>query len=252
MPVVNRAGRHVLTGAVCAGLLLAGCAAPRQAQGPAGGAKETASSAAAHGAPRPAPPAEIPGLGPATRSRIPATSSQALVVKGDGPHSHQSTAVLYERDPAAGWKTVSQPWPAHNALRGWTAHHRAGDLRSPIGVFALGDAGGRLPDPGTKLPYDRSEEFNMPGTGFLGEPLEGSFDHVVAIDYNRVPGTSPLNKVRPLGAAKGGGVWIHVDHGGPTRACISLQRDDMRQLLLALDPAKNPVVVMGDAGTLGR
>ncbi|MGA4797756.1 hypothetical protein ACPB9J_17825 [Streptomyces lavendulocolor] len=250
MPVVNRAGRHVLTGALCAGLLLTACSAPRTATGPA--AKEPSSASPVQGAPRPAPPAEIPGLGPATRSSIPATSTQALVVKGDGPHSHQSTAVLFERDPAAGWKAVSQPWPAHNALRGWTAHHRAGDLRSPIGVFPLGDAGGRLPDPGTRLPYDQSEEFNMPGTGFLGEPLEGSFDHVVAIDYNRLPGTSPLNKVRPLGAAKGGGVWIHVDHGGPTRACVSLQRDDMRQLLLALDPAKHPVIVMGDAGTLGR
>ncbi|MER7107698.1 hypothetical protein [Streptomyces sp. NPDC000229] len=252
MPVVNTAGRRLLTGAVCAGLLLAGCAGPRAAQ-PAGEAKKTAATASpAPGAPAPAPPAEIPGLGPATRSHIPATSSQALVVKGDGPHSHQSTAVLYERDRTTGWKAVSQPWPAHNALRGWTAHHRAGDLRSPIGVFALGDAGGALPDPGTRLPYDQSVEFNLSGTGFLGEPLEGSFDHVVAIDYNRVPGTSPLNKVRPLGLAKGGGVWIHVDHGGPTRACISLQRDDMRQLLLALDPAKNPVIVMGDAGTLGR
>ncbi|MFC8918547.1 hypothetical protein ACFT5C_22560 [Streptomyces sp. NPDC057116] len=251
MPVVNSAGRLVLTAAVCAGLLTGCGEEPPAAQSPRGAAAATAAPAAPGAPARPAP-AEIPGLGPATRSHIPAASTQALVVKGDGPHSHQSTAVLYERDRATGWKAVSQPWPAHNALRGWTADHRAGDLRTPIGVFALGDAGGRLPDPGTLLPYDRSEEFNMPGTGFLGEPLEGSFDHVVAIDYNRVPGTSPLNKVRPLGPGKGGGVWIHVDHGGPTRACISLQRDDMRQLLLALDPAKKPVIVMGDAGTLGR
>ncbi|MFF8289861.1 L,D-transpeptidase family protein [Streptomyces sp. NPDC016309] len=251
MSVVNRTGRRTLIGAMCAGLLLTGCAGARTAPEPAG-RPGSATAGTAHGAPAPAPPARIPGLGPATRARIPATTSQALVVKGDGPHAYQSTAVLYERDPATGWKTVSQPWPAHNALRGWTAHHRAGDLRTPIGVFTLGDAGGRLPDPGTLLPYDRSDEFDMPGTGFLGEPLEGSFDHVVAIDYNRVPGTSPLDKVRPLGPGKGGGVWIHVDHGGPTRACIALRRDDMRQLLRALDPAKKPVIVMGDAGTLGR
>ncbi|MDN3293909.1 L,D-transpeptidase family protein [Streptomyces ficellus] len=258
MPVVNSAGRLVLAAAVCGGLLLTGCAAPRTAPGAAHGthAERTATASPAAGAAaQRAPavrPAELPGLGPATRSRVPATSAQALVVTGDGPHSHQSTAVLYERDRVTGWKAVSQPWPANNALRGWTANHRAGDLRTPIGVFSLGDAGGLLPDPGTRLPYDQSEEFNLSGTGFLGEPLEGSFDHVVAIDYNRISGTSPLNKVRPLGLPKGGGVWIHVDHGGPTRACISLRREHMRTLMRALDPAKNPVIVMGDVVTLAR
>lgn len=50
---------------------------------------------------------------------------------------------------------------------------------------------GLLPDPGTRLPYDRSDGFAVSGTGFEGEPLEGSFDYVVAIDYNREPGASP-------------------------------------------------------------
>jgi L,D-peptidoglycan transpeptidase YkuD (ErfK/YbiS/YcfS/YnhG family) len=75
---------------------------------------------------------------------------------------------------------------------------------------------------------------------------------VVAIDYNRVPGTSPLDEERPLGSDKGGGVWIHVDHDGPTQACISLPRDAMRELLRALDPGKQPVIVMGPADELAR
>ncbi|MEU6487256.1 hypothetical protein [Streptomyces sp. NPDC046887] len=246
MPVVNSAGRLVLAVAVGAGLLVGGCAEPPRP--PAAAVRPPAPAA---GPPRPAP-AQIPGLGPATRSRIPSGSSQAVVVTGDGPDSPQSTVVLYERDPAAGWRAVSQSWPAHNALRGWSANHRAGDLRSPIGVYTLSDAGGRLPDPGTRMPYDQTEYFNMPGTGFLGEPLEGSFDYVVAIDYNRVPGNTPLDKRRPLGDGAGGGVWIHVDHGGPTKACVSMDEEDLRQLLVALDPARAPVIVMGDAGTLGR
>lgn len=193
---------------------------------------------------------EIPGLGPVTRSRIPVSTRQAFVVSGEGRDSPRSGVVLYERDADTGWQPVTDRWPAHNALRGWTHDHQAADLRSPIGVFTLGDAGGRLPDPGAMLPYDESGDFESPGTGFLGEPLEGSFDYVVAIDYNRTPGTTPLDKTRPLGLGKGGGVWIHVDHKGPTQACVSLSRTRMVELLRLLDPAKRPVIVMGDAEAL--
>ncbi|MBD0710194.1 L,D-transpeptidase family protein, partial [Streptomyces sp. CBMA291] len=200
----------------------------------------------------PAPAPRLPGIGPATQDLVPAGTTQALVVSGSAADSSTSTATLYERGPDRHWIPTAGPWPAHNALNGWTADHSAGDLRTPIGVFRIGDAGGRLPDPGALLPYDQNEEFAISGTGFGGEPLEGSFDHVIAIDYNRVPGRTPLDKERPLGEEKGGGVWIHVDHGGPTQACVALEREELRALLRALDPAKDPVVVMGPAPELAH
>ncbi|WP_030855866.1 hypothetical protein, partial [Streptomyces griseus] len=199
-----------------------------------------------------AAPLRIPGLGPRTQARVPAGTTQALVVTGATADSNTATAVLHQRAPGGRWHRAGGPWPAHNALRGWTDDHWAGDLRSPTGVYRIGDAGGRLPDPGARVPYDEDPEFAVSGTGFLGEPLEGSFDHVIAIDYNRVPGRTPLDKERPLGQERGGGVWIHVDHGGPTQACVSLVRDDLRALLLALDPAAEPVIVMGPAPALAR
>ncbi len=193
-------------------------------------------------------PEVLPGLGPRTRAGIPDHTRQALVVTGSDRNSWKSKAVLYERT-ATGWRAEAS-WPARNALRGWTADHRAGDLRSPIGVFTLSDAGGRLPDPGSALPYSQSPNFRIGGTGFAGEPLAGSFDYVIAIDYNRERGTSPLDPTKPLGAAKGGGIWIHVDHGGPTHGCVSLSRPHVARLLRLLDPARHPVVVMGDAASL--
>ncbi|MEU1434791.1 L,D-transpeptidase family protein [Streptomyces sp. NPDC005786] len=201
--------------------------------------------------PPPAPPREIPGLGPQTKARIPAGARQAFVVTGESPDSNRSTAVLYTRDdPAVGWRAALAPWPAHNALNGWTAEHYEGDLRSPVGVFTLTAAGGRLDPPATAFPYDLSPDFRVEGEGFHGEPLEGSFDYVIAIDYNRVPGTSPLDHTRPLGQERGGGIWIHVDHGGPTQGCVSVTEDRMKELLSVLDPAKEPVIVMGDAVSL--
>lgn len=195
--------------------------------------------------------AGLPGLGPRTLAEIPDNARQVLVVTGKGKNSAQSQVVLYQRTDDSGW-TAGRTWAAHNALKGWTDDHYAGDLHSPIGVFTLSDAGGLLADPGTKLPYDQSGSFTIGGTGFEGEPLAGSFDYVVAIDYNRKPGTSPLDWTRPLGANRGGGIWLHVDHGGPTHGCVSLAKQHMKELLLALDPALHPVVVMGDRTSLER
>ncbi|KUN82257.1 L,D-transpeptidase family protein [Streptomyces griseoruber] len=195
-------------------------------------------------------PQELPGLGPKTLAEVPSETRQAVVVTGRGENSPLSTVVLYERTEA-GWEAGAH-WPAHNARDGWSDHHMAGDLRSPIGVYGLTDAGGLLPDPGSRLPYDRSGGFTVSGTGFEGEPLAGSFDYVIAIDYNRTPGTSPLDWTRPLGSARGGGIWLHVDHGGPTHGCVSLRKDRMKELLRALDPDLHPVVVMGDAASLSR
>ncbi|MGV9456132.1 L,D-transpeptidase family protein [Streptomyces sp. NPDC003635] len=230
---------------LAASLLLTGC----------GTAVAPTAPAPTAGAPQPEisldlAPQQLPGLGPATWAEVPSDTRQAVVVTGRGKNSSRSTAVLYERTDA-GWE-AGATWDAHNARRGWTDHHRLGDLRSPIGVFTLTDAGGLLGDPGTKLPYDRSTGFTATGTGFEGEPLAGSFDYVIAIDYNRKPGTSPLDWTRPLGADRGGGIWLHVDHDGPTHGCVSLDREHMKALLLALDPAKNPVVVMGDRTSLTR
>ncbi|MFJ5887843.1 L,D-transpeptidase family protein [Streptomyces californicus] len=249
-------------------LLLAGCSsgpAPAKApvgapgQGAAGPESDDAASArrASSGpaaAPSPTPsPAAIPGLGPETLAAIPAEARQAFVVTGEEADANQSSAVLYSRqDPAKGWQPVAGPWNAHNGMEGWTDHHVAGDLRSPTGVYTLTDAGGRLPDPGALLPYDEQPRFAVDGEGFFGEPLEGSFDYVVAINYNRTDGVSPLDRTRPLGLERGGGIWIHVDHGGPTQGCVSIPEDRMRELLRTLDPVMKPVIVMGDAESLGR
>jgi L,D-peptidoglycan transpeptidase YkuD (ErfK/YbiS/YcfS/YnhG family) len=263
----------VITAAVLAlSVTLAGCAgtaagvrpadAARPAAGGAGAVSVTASAApgttqgrppqasADPGASTASAPARLPGLGPRTLAKVPADARQAVLVTGRGKNSSASQVVLYRRS-GAGWEPGAT-WPAHNALKGWTDDHHAGDLRSPIGVFTLTDAGGLLADPGTKLPYDQGRAFTIGGTGFEGEPLAGSFDYVVAINYNRKPGTSPLDWTRPLGANKGGGIWLHVDHGGPTQGCVSLTQQHMRELLLALDLNLHPVIVMGDAESLKR
>ncbi|GAA2838658.1 hypothetical protein GCM10010441_73780 [Kitasatospora paracochleata] len=191
----------------------------------------------------------IPGLGPTWAAKVPAETRQLLVVSGKDRNSADSTVTLWTRGDDGSWQ-AGQAWPAHNAYKGWTVDHRSGDLRSPIGLYGLTDAGGRKADPGAKLPYDQDSAFVMGGRGFNNEPLAGSFDYVIAIDYNRVAGSSPLDTRTPEGAAKGGGIWLHLDHGGPTHGCVSLTEDHMVELVKTLDPAMHPMIAMGDAAAL--
>ena len=193
----------------------------------------------------------LPGLGPQTRSQIPAQSRQVLIVSGADANRNTSKARLWTRTDDNRWRG-GETWPAHNGLRGWSRKHMLNDLRSPVGVFTLSDAGGLSPNPGTRLPYHQSPAFTIQGTGFYGEPLAGTFDHVVAIDYNRKPGTSPLDGTKPMGPERGGGIWLHIDHGGPTHGCISVEKEHLVTLMRALDPRAHPVIVMGDRESLAR
>ncbi|AJE43892.1 lipoprotein [Streptomyces nodosus] len=209
----------------------------------------TASSGRAARPPAPAPMADrgrIPGVGERIRRSVPSGSGQALVVYGDGENSPDSTAVFYVKEGSS-WVALGR-WRGHNGRRGWAADHQENDLRSPVGVFTLSDAGGVLPDPGTRLPYDQGRSYEVPGS--WGEAHRRDFYYVIAIDYNRVRGTPPNDPTRPLGQRKGGGIWLHLDHGDGTAACVTLPASGMEYLLRTLDPDRRPVVVMGDRARL--
>jgi len=188
----------------------------------------------------------IPDVGDRLRKRIPADSRQVVAVYGRGRDSADSTIVLYTKSGSTWDRTRS--WKGHNGKKGWTTDHREGDRRSPVGVFTLSDAGGVLADPGARLPYTRSAGFQAPH--YWARSHWNDFDYVIAIDYNRVKGTSPNDPTRPEGRSKGGSIWLHMDHGSGTSACVSLSKSGMEYLLRTLDPDRNPVVVMGDRADL--
>jgi L,D-peptidoglycan transpeptidase YkuD (ErfK/YbiS/YcfS/YnhG family) len=188
----------------------------------------------------------LPGVGKRLAAKIPAATRQVVAVYGEGVNSAEATVVLYSKKGAYWERTRS--WPAHNGRKGWTLDHRADDKRSPVGVFGLTDAGGVLADPGAHLPYTESAAFQAPRN--WGKGYWNDFDYVIAIDYNRLTGTSPLDPTRPQGQSKGGSIWLHMDHGSGTSACVSLSKAGMAYLLRTLDPAERPMVVMGDKADL--
>lgn len=191
-------------------------------------------------------PTRIPDVGDRLQRAIPTDTSQVLTVYGNGKDSPDSTAVLFTKNGNTWARAAS--WPAHNGKLGWTTDHHLGDKRSPVGVFTLTAAGGVLDDPGTALPYSQDESYEAPRD--WDESHWHDFDYVIAIDYNRVPGTPPDDAEQPEGEDKGGGIWLHLDHGSGTSACVSLSKEAMEYLLRTLDPNRHPVVLMGDRADL--
>ncbi|MEU6254429.1 hypothetical protein [Streptomyces sp. NPDC047043] len=231
----------VVLAALATLLTTAACGGAKEGGGDTAGGAKSGSTHVSR-----ADPTRIPDVGDRLQRRIPADSRQVVAVYGAGRDSADSTVVLYTKQGST-WDRI-RSWPAHNGKRGWTADHHEGDKRSPIGVFTLTDAGGVLANPGARLPYTRSASFAAPR--WWAESHWHDFDYVIAIDYNRVKGRPPNDPARPEGAAKGGSIWLHMDHGSGTSACVSLSKPAMAYLLRAIDPARHPVVVMGDRADL--
>lgn len=227
-------------------VLLSGCGGDAGQDKPSGSAEGRHASGPSPQADPAKNPTRIPRVGDRLQAKIPDESTQVVAVEGKGKNSPDATVRLYTRQGGA-WHEEHR-WAAHNGKRGWTHDHHQGDKRSPVGVFSLSDAGGVLPEPDAKLPYAHTAAFTPPS--YWPKKTRHDFDHVIAIDYNRVKGTSPLDPTRPQGQAKGGSIWLHVDHGSGTSGCVSLSKAGMETLLRTLDPKKHPVVVMGDSASL--
>ncbi|WP_338013705.1 hypothetical protein [Pseudofrankia asymbiotica] len=195
--------------------------------------------------------ATLPGVGEWAASRLPAETRQVILVSAPGRASTTNTVTLWQRaDEPSPWTRQGLPLSGRNGANGWTTSHHEGDRRSPIGVFSLTAAGGKLPDPGTALPYEYQPSFFAAGSGDLDDPMTAAFNYVVAIDYNRIPGRPPSDPARPLGERAGGDIWLHVDHEAPTKGCVSLPQEEVGSILRWLKPASHPMIVMGDAPSL--
>lgn len=149
-------------------------------------------------------------------------------------------------------------------IRAWVGVDGVGQAseyvsRTPAGVFALTEAFGRLPDPGTQLPYRQvgysswwvsdvsSPHYNTyrectPGAwcGFAQSRSEqlgaiSLYSHAVVIDYNR----------DPIIPGAGSAFFLHVSEGKPTRGCISIDKAKLVKLLTWLKPQADPVISIG-------
>ena len=69
-----------------------------------------------------------------------------------------------------------------------------------------------------------------------------AYKYCMVIEYN----TDPVVK------GKGSAIFFHLRESdmGTTAGCVAISESDMLKILKGLDPAKNPMIVMGDRQTL--
>ncbi|HEY2237135.1 MAG TPA: hypothetical protein VGI21_00020, partial [Streptosporangiaceae bacterium] len=163
----------------------------------------------------------VPSWAATQLSRVPAGSGQAVIVTAPAMSSTTNTVSRWTRT-AAGWSQSGPLMPGHDGEKGWSAHRTAGDLTTPTGVYTLSAAGGRLPNPGTREPYEQSGSYFHTAGHFLGHNTFGVFNYVVAIDFNRVAGSPVTSTKQPWGPRPGGDIWLHVDNGAPTLGCVTV------------------------------
>jgi L,D-peptidoglycan transpeptidase YkuD (ErfK/YbiS/YcfS/YnhG family) len=211
-------------------------------------------------------------------------SAQVIVVTSAGWGATTGTLRAYERDANGGWREVVAATPAR---LGWTgmipaAQRRQGSGKTPAGTFAIPSAFGRLPNPGTQMPYlqfdrndawpyshDHPATYNVLQTAPVSWASYGSdveilwkhgvqYRYAAVLDYNLPAG--PITR-GPDGIRRahevadthaGGGIFLHVTDGTATAGCIAIPESTMRDVLRWLDPHRNPVIVVGPEDAITR
>lgn len=190
-------------------------------------------------------------------------SKQALLVLGEGESRFVRAWLLERESPATAWRIEMGPMAGVIGARGFAppSEKREGDRRSPTGAFTITETFGVAASLATRMPYRElgpreavcedpsSLDYNrwivLPADApNLTERDRWMFQHAAFIDYNRAP-------VVP---GAGSAIWLHVADVSPlsagTLGCVGLSPDDVKRVLLRLDPAARPLVLMGRTSDL--
>ncbi len=180
----------------------------------------------------------------------PGSTSQLITVNAATSSSTTATVTGWQRGVDGTWRVAIGPV---TGMVGATGIGPAveGSSHTPAGTFALTQAFGRQANPGTRMPYFRTDTFDWwdenpssptynlhvrrsgsPGGASENLYYSGSvYDYVVNMNYNtaRVPGA-------------GSAFFLHVSDGTPTAGCVSVPRSVMVAMLRWLDPAQHPYI----------
>jgi L,D-peptidoglycan transpeptidase YkuD (ErfK/YbiS/YcfS/YnhG family) len=187
-----------------------------------------------------------------------ANATQVITVVAGSTSATTAMLQAWQRNPKGGWSPYGPKVLAHVGLSGMTAHERESLTATPMGSFTLTQAFGRLPNPGTRLPYFQTTPndwwISQPGPLYnthqvcitrcpftTGSPnarlfyVSPQYNLAVAIDYNRFP----------VVQGAGSGVFLHVTRGVPTAGCVSIDAPDLVTIMRWLQPADHPRILIG-------
>jgi len=190
-------------------------------------------------------------------------ADQLLVVIAEGKDTSLARLYLLERGEG-GWVPRGGALAAMVGRNGFAAPgtKREGDGRTPCGLFPLEAVFGYAPAVASAMPYRQGtandlwvDDANSPDYNTWvrkGETTAASFEpmllpdqryrHGIVIGYNR----------KPVVKGAGSAIFVHVwpEEGGSTAGCVSLDEAELVRIIAWLDPAKKPMILMGDRSDL--
>jgi L,D-peptidoglycan transpeptidase YkuD (ErfK/YbiS/YcfS/YnhG family) len=186
-------------------------------------------------------------------------AQQVVTVVAPSTGSTSGTLQAWVRT-SSGWRPHGTAVTAHLGSDGLTDHPSESMSATPIGSFTLTQAFGSAANPGTRVPYFRTDASDWwvsdaasryynthyrcasgcPFDTRDGENLRAAgfvYTYAVVIDYNRFPVTP----------GAGSAFFLHVTDGGPTAGCVSIAEDTLVSIMNWLDPAAHPRILIGVA-----
>jgi L,D-peptidoglycan transpeptidase YkuD (ErfK/YbiS/YcfS/YnhG family) len=211
----------------------------------------------------------------AEKSPVPANSSQMILVLTDSVSANQGKLIRFQRASAsAPWQQIGMAIPIalgrngmawgrglHTADTTVMPFKREGDGRSPAGVFTLSAAFGQVPKEqllDIKMPYiylmDGVECVDDPASRFYNQMVDTN--KVDAVDWHssekmwhpgiwyRWGAVVDHNKT-PVVPGAGSCIFLHnwSEPGETTAGCTAMAPEQMKGIILWLDPDKHPVLV---------
>ncbi|HSV40177.1 MAG TPA: L,D-transpeptidase family protein [Nocardioidaceae bacterium] len=228
--------------------------------------------------------ASVPAFHP-SRLRHLGRARQVIVVTSPSWGSSYATLRAYRRDADGHWQLHFGPWRARLGYAGMSLARQRNqdDGTTPAGTFRLLWGFGSLVDPGTRLAlytrfdqddwwpidprdpatynvFQRSRSKQARWRREKAERLahwgDDEYRYGVVLDFNvpdQVRWSSRLRQHvtdEPADTARGGAIFLHVNGSGPTAGCVSVSLDRMRKLLLWLDAAQRPRIVIGPTSVI--
>ena len=205
---------------------------------------------------------------------LPRDSGQCLVGIAEGWDSSSVTLRLFEKT-GGDWKPVGEDWKGRLGREGlvWglglhpvpkgAVTKREGDWRTPAGVFKIGGAWGYAPEitRNPNLPYSRVTMRDL----WVEDPASPLYNQHVRLKADPATEWEKKQQMRqddpahalelfiahnaPPAARPGAGssIFFHIWREGgtkPTAGCTTMSETNLRRLIAAVDPAKNPVCVI--------
>jgi L,D-peptidoglycan transpeptidase YkuD (ErfK/YbiS/YcfS/YnhG family) len=208
----------------------------------------------------------VPGAARFT-GHLPAYVRQVIVVSARRWRTTYGVVTLWLR-VGAGWRRAVS-WPARLGYGGLVLGSRRVQSTgtTPVGGYPITQAFGRMPNPGTALPFTRVTDddwwvedrrsayynqmrraslggFAVTTRGYNGSEhlarMGSQYDYVAVIDFNR---PNPV-------IGRGAGIFLHAYGTGATAGCVAIRHDRMRAALRWLRADRHPWILIGPSSWL--